>query len=185
MSGGVLFLDLATKAGVAFPGSERGRPLTVLWRLPKVEGDSENGREYGALFGDFRRRLVEQIGIVRPDAIGFEAAINVMGRGGPLERHVTSQSTIRVLYGLVTLAEEVAWTMNIRTYECAISSIKKHVTGSGRADKRDVMRAMTRLGVDHGNDDNRADAAAGFYFLSSMINPKFAPASTPLFGRRA
>lgn len=180
----VIFLDLASNCGVAHPGPDPSRPVTVLWRLPRTEGDKDEGREYGSLFSTFRQRLVDLVSVVRPDAIGFEAAINVLGPGSPARTFRTSQSTIRILYGLATLAEEVAWTMHVAAYEVAIATIKKHATGSGRADKRDVMRAIMQLGIDVGNDDNRADAAAGFLYLNCLIDPKFAPASTPLFGRR-
>lgn len=180
---GVLFCDLARHTGVAFDGPVRGVPATRLITLPKTGGDKEGGWEYGPLFAAFRQALVDLIALVHPDVLGFEAAINVMGENSPAHRFATSQSTIRILYGLVTITEEVAETLHLRVYECHIASIKKFITGSGRAEKSDVIRAVQRLGWDVGKpaDDNRADAAAGWAYLSALTNRTFAPKSTPLF----
>lgn len=162
--------------------------MTALWQLPKVDGDGQSGREYGKLLSEYRRRLVDLITVVKPSAVGFEAAINVMGQNSPARDYRTNESTIRIAYYLCSVTEEVASTMGLPSYEVAISTIKKHVAGHGRAEKRDVIRAVQLLGIDVGipADDNRADAAAGFMYLSSRLNPKFRPgADTQLFGRRA
>ena len=183
----VIFCDLARRTGIAFDGSDPGRPVTRLIVLPKVEDDG-GGKEYGPLFGKFRAELCDLITVVRPDILGFEAAINVMGIGGPAQRHTTNISTVRSLYGLASIAEEVGWTMGVKTYEVAISTLKKFTTGNGRAEKRDMIKMVKLLGIDVGEppDDNRADAAAGWLYLKSISDKSFRPgAATELFGRRA
>lgn len=180
---GVLFLDLARKTGVAHDGPDPGRPITRLLTLPKVDDDG-GGKEYGPLFGTFRREVVALIQVVKPEILGFEAAINVMGVGGPVQRHQTNISTVRVLYGLAAFAEEIAWAHSLRCYEVNIATIKKHATGSGRAEKSDVKRAIASFGIDHGGDDNRADAAAGWLYLKALSDKSFRPgAGTPLFAK--
>lgn len=185
----IIFIDCARRSGVAFPGVERGLPKTVLWSLPKVSGSKEDGFEYCAMFAAFRANLMALIAVVKPTVIGFEAPINMMGRGSPASEFRTNQSTIEVLYGLKTIVEEVAGTVGLggRCYSENLGDIKKHITGNRYAEKRDVIKAVQLLGVDVGTpaDDNRADAAAGWLLLSSKADPKFRPGrDTPLFGHR-
>ena len=184
----VIFLDLARNTGIAKDSRTPGVPFTYVLRLPGIEGDKDEGREYGAAYAKLREHISDLITVECPDAIGFEAAINVMGIGGPAQRHTTNISTVRSLYGLASIAEEVGWTMGVKTYEVAISTLKKFTTGNGRAEKRDMIKMVKLLGIDVGEppDDNRADAAAGWLYLKSISDKSFRPgAATELFGRRA
>jgi hypothetical protein len=119
---GVVFADLSRRCGVAFP-NDAGRCMTALWLLPKVEGDGPTGREYGKMLADYRVRLMGLIALVKPTAIGFEAAINVMGRGSPAREYRTNESTIRVAYYLCGVTEEVAAASGVTAYECQISGM--------------------------------------------------------------
>lgn len=182
---GVLFFDLARRCGVAHDSATPGVPKTYLLTLPRTEGSKEDGWSVGPVFAALRAHIASLIPLLKPALIGFEAYIPVMGRNTPAERHQTSQVTIEFLYGLISVTQEVAAAHKIDAYAASIQSIKKYITGDGRADKADVIRAVQRLGWDIGTppDDNRADAAAGWAQLSSILNPKFAIKSTPLFAR--
>lgn len=180
-----LFLDLGSATGVAFDSGEPGVPVTRLWRLPRAVGSPEEGYEYGAVFATFRRDLGDLVKVVQPALVGFEAAINVMGRDSPARTFKTTQHTIRLLYGFVTVTEEFCATHNLRCYEAHISTIKKHLTGSGRAEKGDVLAACKRLNWDVGGDHNRADAAAGWCYIKAISDKAFSPRSLPLFSRGA
>lgn len=177
----VLFLDVARKTGVAHDGPHPGRPVTRLIRLPSPSGDAEDGRGYGGVFMAFRRDVIALAQVVRPEAIGFEAPLQIVhGKG---LSSFTSQATIRMLFGLVAIVEEVAENLGIACYETHNQTIKKYLTGTGRADKAMMLAACARLGWDVGGDDNCADAAAGWALLKSLLDKSFAPSTTPLFAR--
>jgi hypothetical protein len=177
-----LALDLATATGYAFDGPHAGVPVTGLYRVPRSGGTKKDGLEFGPGFAAFRAWLVAMIGQVKPDILAFEAPLQIVhtkhGSGGGAG---TSQSTIRFLFGLASITEEVGAALSVETFEQNNSSIKRHFTGSGAADKAAMLRMCATLRWDVGGDHNRADAAALWSRIKSMRDPRFAPMSTPLF----
>ncbi len=64
-----------------------------------------------------------------------------------------------VLGGLGWTAQHVAWAFGVSRTTVAPSTLKKFITGSGRASKKDVTEAVRKLGFNPA-DDNEADALA-------------------------
>lgn len=70
-----------------------------------------------------------------------------------------TQASRRLLSGMVWEAHRVAEIREVKREEYSPSTIKKHITGNGRAGKDDVMRAVQALGHKISND-HEADAVA-------------------------
>lgn len=153
----ILALDIATVTGAA-SDKPRGafsaidRPYTFHFRTPvDAFGD------YGRAFGTFERWLMDTIIAHEPDVVAFEAPLIVGGRHGTTAP--TNVATVRLLLGLCSIAELVAHRAQLECFETHIQSVRKHFTGSGRAQKRDVLERCRVLGWHVGTNDE-ADAAA-------------------------
>lgn len=143
----VLALDISTNIGFAV-GSSAAKPVFGTHRLPKpLDPD-----DFGSRFAAFDLWLGEAIAFHEPTVIVFESPIPP--RGNNL---VTMWSTIRILIGLVSIAEMAASHGGVDCEEVAVPTWKKSFTGSGRADKRDVMARCRQLGF-MVRTDHEADA---------------------------
>jgi Holliday junction resolvasome RuvABC endonuclease subunit len=175
--GAGLFLDLARRCGYAHDGPTPGIPVAGIILLPRPEAD-----DLGPVYAELRRRLVPILRVVEPVAVGFESAVQAMSRMAT--KRETNPRTLRLLNGYVATVECLAAEWHIPCYETAATTIKKFLTGDGHADKDAMMKMCRLLGWEFGDDDNAADACAGWAHLRSLLEPGWAPRTTPLFARR-
>ena len=175
----LIALDIALRVGFAHDGPKAGVPITGVYDCRATSGTAKDGFTLGATFESFRRWLIAKIDEVKPWEIAFEAPLHIVGRT------MTSQQTVRVLFGLAAMAEAVAYELDIPIAEGNIATIKKHFAGSAKADKAAMVARCRQLGWDVGAtaDHNRADAAALWSMAHSLRDPKWAPTATPLFAR--
>lgn len=178
----VLGLDVATRTGWAINGPMSGVPIVGTFKAPRPEGDKAEGFDLGPVFLAFRRWLDGMIVIHKPDTVAFEAPLNIVHGGSA--KVLTNQNTIRLLFGFAALVEMCASEHGVPTYEANVGTIKRHFAGHGRADKAAMMARCRMLGWAVA-DDNQADAAALWAYVSALKNPKFSIMTTPLYGRRA
>lgn len=143
----VMALDISTKVGLAVGGAT-AKPIFTTYQLPKPSDPDDFGSRYDAL----DLYLGDQITVNKPDLIAFEAPIPP--RGQNIE---ATWPTIRLLIGLVAVAEMAAAHAGIDSFEVAVPTWKKSFTGSGRADKADVIAKCMRLGFRVATD-HEADA---------------------------
>jgi len=154
----ILALDVATKTGWA-----------VLMDDERIESGMQDftlkrGESKGMLFYYFRHWLRPILSSLRPDIVVYEAAHH---RGG----HATE-----VCVGLVTRIKELIDIRNARSPDheieyCAVHSatLKKHITGNGRASKNEVKVAVRQRLGRHITDDNEADALALMYYAEDTL----------------
>lgn len=152
----ILALDLATVTGWAVappPYAPAPTPVEAAAgaAMPKRWSGSKSFRhcsgELGRLASVFEDWLNELIVVQKPDLIVFEA---------PFIGNRPNVNTARMLFGICTVTEMVAFRRGIRCLECHNSTIKAHA-GNGRAKKRDMIRMARERGWNP-VDDNEADA---------------------------
>lgn len=177
---GVLFFDLARRTGFAHDGDGPGTPVAGVIELPRPVDD-----DFGPVYSALRRKASALIYRCKPRVVGFESAVQALdvmrGKDG---KPKTNARTKRLLHGYVSTIECLAADLGIECRETAAITIKKFLTGNGHADKAAMMRMCRALGWDFGDDDNAADACAGWGHLSSLVDPAFSIGATPMFGRR-
>lgn len=164
-----LALDISTYTGAAFDKAP-GRPAFATFRVPNVDDPDDFGTRYVA-FSDW---LAEMITVIKPDWGAFEAPLPQ--RGNNL---LTNFRTVRLLGGLVAHAEAEFVRAGIPCGEENVSTIKKHLTGNGRAQKPEIMARCRQLGWEIKND-HEADAGALWAFVHCKLNPGFTY-DTPLY----
>lgn len=165
----LLCLDLATTTGFAY-GTGADAPVLGHVRMPDTKED------VGSFLDFFYRWLHLKITDVQseigPDLeldpspygarlrnkkdliIVFEAPLLPRAKidpdptkGGRIIQAPVTISTTRKLQGLAGVAEMVAVQRNCLVEEVYNSTIKKHLGGSGRAEKPDMMAAAERCGL--------------------------------------
>lgn len=163
----LLALDIATQTGWAF-----GDPLTHLCGAgglpvpgPKPLSGSRRVLRPGAGLGESLSSVRQQwgkfLGEQRPAWVAYEAPI----MGGS----AANLSTVRLINGIIGTIESLCWELKIAApIQVNVATIKKHFTGSGRADKAAMMAAAARRGWSV-SDDNEADALALFDLVASRI----------------
>lgn len=134
----ILALDLATRSGWAVYDHESGVESGTANFTP-TKGN--NGSRYRKC-REFLQEIIDQI---KPDVVYVE---DIFARG---------KKTNQVLNGYRCCLEEACGVIPINPV--AATTIKKHATGGGRASKKQMVRAVERLGY-HPKDDNEADALA-------------------------
>lgn len=147
----VLALDCSSFIGWALFDSRTGVPMFDTWRAPRSYlGD------FGRTFVAFEAWLVGMVSTHQPDVIAFEAPITWVVDGSSNHPH-SSSDQVRLLVGMATVVELVATRAHRRCIEVPVPEVKKRLTGSGWAKKRDVVNAVVKLGhlVE---DDHQADA---------------------------
>ncbi|MBX3502812.1 MAG: hypothetical protein KF889_25485 [Alphaproteobacteria bacterium] len=141
-----LALDISTSVGFAV-GGPAAAPIFGTHKLPRP-ADPE---DFGGRFAAFDLWLGEAIELHKPTLIAFESPIPP--RGQNLQ---TMWLTVRLLIGLVSIAEMGAAHAGVDCEEVAVPTWKKSFTGSGRADKHQVMARCRQLGIlvrtDHEGD---------------------------------
>jgi len=182
----VLAFDLSRKScGWSHDSDRPGVPACGSLRLPKIEGSSEDGWDYGTTFAAFWLFARKKIDEAKPDILAYEAPLMPRpARNNDRQNFVTTEQTVRALFGLATLAETIAALSGIEPYEANIRTVKKFFAGHGFAEKEDIMARCRQLGWPI-TDDDSADACAVWALAKSTHDPKFAYATTPLLGRLA
>lgn len=138
----ILALDLATATGWAL--AENGRIESGVQDFSKKRGETN-----GILFLRFNRWLDEiatKDGKARVRVIAYEQAHH---RGG---------AATQIGVGLGTRVDELCAKHGIECLPVHSATLKKHATGSGRADKAAMCAAASRFAGHAIRDDNEADA---------------------------
>lgn len=159
MTGGVLALDLATTLGWAYASFDVVRtwprglaPPLQVERIPGVVYGEQRLVPSGASNGDvgakFFRWLDDQRVLFKVHTMVIEAPLP----GG--QRDVASAMR---LFGLAFAAETYATQQGWRFATAHNATVKRFMTGSGRAEKSDVIAACIAMGW-HPPSDNAADA---------------------------
>lgn len=130
----ILALDAATTTGFAHTDGAGGT-----FTLPK----SERADKFAAFAGMLNQILDEH----PADAIVYEQGHH---RGGP---------ATRLLIGLTAIIELIAAQRDCRLLSCHTATLKKHATGSGRAQKFEMRAAAEKMNPTiELIDDNHVDA---------------------------
>lgn len=137
----ILALDLATQTGCCF-GAPDERPELSHVRMPST------GVDVGLFLSSWEDWLRPQVAALRPALLLFEA---------PILAAQTQIATTRKLQGMAGVTEMVAHRAGIECAEVATSQVKKALTGSGKADKAQMIAAAKAYGFDPKTSDE-ADA---------------------------
>lgn len=172
--GGILALDLS-KSGTGWayghPAVLRSRSAIELAiahgdRAVPLSGSKPMGTaadSMGRVFCAFSDWLADSITTFSPGVLVFEAPLP----GG----RQSSINAGRLLIGLASVAELIAERRGLRVYEVAVSTVRKHFCGDGRATKDDVMAECRRRAwepVDH----NAGDALAALDYSIACLTPR-------------
>lgn len=104
--------------------------------------------DYGFLFSEYKNWLSDMIATYEPDIIAMEGTYpGIKGKAGYM------------LNNLNGITHTTAYIHDLDRREYAPTTIKKFMTGNGRADKQGVMEAVRERGFTISNDDE-ADAIA-------------------------
>jgi Holliday junction resolvasome RuvABC endonuclease subunit len=147
----ILALDMATRAGWATNvyGKKSGY----------VEFNQKRGESPGMRFLRCRAWLKEMLTLLGGsiDLVVYE-----------LPHHRGGAATV-VTVGLMAEVLSFAAENGIETMAVHSATLKKFATGSGRANKKDMVRAAKRLGWDDVEDDNEADASLLLGFAAKEL----------------
>jgi Holliday junction resolvasome RuvABC endonuclease subunit len=134
----ILALDAASKTGWSHTLNPGG-----VFELPKPTKGESVGRRM-VFFWDWLTSLLSEY---QTDVIVYEQAHH---RGG---------AATRIGVGLVTVIEMAAYTHECRVLSCHTSTLKKHATGCGRAEKYQMRAAAEAMNPTiEIVDDNHTDA---------------------------
>lgn len=164
-SASIMALDLGGVTGwaCARPGAE---PVSGSHRIPGDRGD-------GFYFDHYSQWLADMLTVHAPRLLVYEAPVLTHGK--------TSIQTAFRLMGLAAITEAVAHRREIRRVETANNAtVKKHVTGNGRAEKIDMLEAMRRRGWEP-RDEHAADALGVLLYAEAKHAPTVVRAAGPLF----
>lgn len=170
----ILFLDLATRFGwcQGAPGEE---PRYGSQRF------APEGAEGPAVFGGAIKWMGERLQSNRPSVVFYEEPLD------PRHLKKTTKNTTMRLMGIPAIIEGVCYCYSFFDIRSArIDDIRYHLLQRKppRATaKQEVIARLRALGFAP-QDDNAADAIAGWLFACSIVEPGVAAMSTPLFGDR-
>lgn len=128
----LLALDLATRIGWCCGRGER-LPVVGSYQL------DAQPNEIGAFLSEFELWLAGVLTEVEPEMVIFES---------PAPAGFNSLSSIRKTLGLAGVTEMVCYRRNIEAREIAPASVKKGLSGNGRAKKPEMMAAARAYGID-------------------------------------
>lgn len=173
----ILGLDLATSTGFAY-GDGSSRPVVGSLRMPST------GHDVGEFCSFFRAWYVEllvRLSVVtledrRPLIVCLEAPILPEKKWNPVLRKMeggTNIATTRKLQGLAAIVEMEAFDANerhkrtgqgreVQCFEAHLQTVKKELSGSGRADKGAMVLAARRAGIELSPGDEGQDEADAF-----------------------
>lgn len=165
-----LALDLATCTGFCFGQPDTGElPEIGHVRLPST------GEDVGSFLVAFEEWLTAKIREVEPALLLFEAPI-LASSATP---HVT-----RKLHALAGITEMVAIRDSVECCEVYPVTVKKALTGSGKADKDQMVQAARAYSLNPANADE-ADAFGLWLHAVRMRFPRDAGRWDPINFRRA
>ena len=176
----VLALDLSGRATGACYGAGGTIPHCVTL-FQELDGD-----DYGPVGSALSAFMVGLIRTYKISHVAFESPWVPMGARGNRERSgMTPVRIIRLGCGMAFLAETVATDQGCTRSEVEPSVWRKHFLGTGRPEdpKQAVMERCRLLGWPAKNH-NEGDAAGIWAYTQALIDPRFAYATTALFGRR-
>lgn len=166
----VLGLDLATVTGFCHGPADTGEVPTIgHTRLPST------GTDVGAFLLAWEGWLTETLEKVEPRLVVFEA---------PILASVTNIATTRKLQGQAGVTEMVAVRAGIECAEVSTSQVKKALTGSGKADKNQMVEAARHYGFTPAVPDE-ADAFGVWLCAVRLRFPALAGHWDPMNFRRA
>jgi Holliday junction resolvasome RuvABC endonuclease subunit len=144
----VLALDLATKTGWA--SLEEGILKCGTEHFIRRKGRRTKEDEHeGIVFSRMEIWLWKKLKELEPDMVVFEETAG----------HFKTVSASRTAFGWRSLMMACCARLSIPTMSVAASTVKKYATGSGRAEKPDMIHAAKQKFVDLDvDDDNAADA---------------------------
>lgn len=165
MTGAILALDTATVSGFAY-GRPGERPTWGAW--------NSAAPTTGAMLHKFREQLLRLCDSVQPTLIVFESPYvprEYYQHGPPI-----NATTLRRLFALAGIVEEVACGFGVECYEAPIGEISKFFLGSakqgGRAAKKAATIKMCRLYGWVTDSDDAADALALWSYAEHTIAPR-------------
>ena len=104
-----------------------------------------------------------------------------------------TEQVMLLLRGAIGVLESRAYNAGVSDIgSFSVHDARKHLTGQRtfpkdakgkNTAKAEVMKVARMLGVTV-SDDNQADAFAGWSYTCGLLNPRYALAITPLFGKR-
>lgn len=170
----IMFLDLASRFGWC-EGTPGEKPRYGSQRFAPEGADSP------AVFAGAIKWIGERMQAFRPKVLVYEAPLDPRHMGKR-----TNLQTASTLLGLPACIEGTAYLSGVYDIRQArIDDIRMHLLSRrpGRQTaKTEVIDRLHALGYQP-QDDNAADAIAGWLFACSIVEPKIKPAgSTPLFG---
>jgi len=149
----ILAIDAATKSGWA--SIINGRIESGVQDFSKRRGESN-----GIMFVRFSAWINGMYDVLKPDVMAYERAHH---RGG---------AATEICVGMTTRIQEAAARNGIEHMAVHTATIKKYVTGSGRASKEDVMAWFKETVGRDPVDDNEADARALLEFVMMDLGQK-------------
>jgi hypothetical protein len=173
----VLALDIATRTGFA---CGRVGELPTFGSIRFGNASSNDNVIFAGALNWCARFLDPQ---PRPELLAIESLLPPDAMGGRTTRNVRDR-----LAGLHGIVRAVACLRDIPRIEAyAVGDVRQHFIGDRKAKrevaKRETMRRCVQLDW-HVQDDNAADALATWSFACSLIDPRLAPRTVPLFNRR-
>lgn len=161
----LLALDLATSTGFCVGPADTGEvPTLGHVRMPST------GADVGRFLCAWQDWLEPKVREVEPTLIVFEA---------PILAGQTQIATTRKLQGMAGVTEMVAHRLSIECAEVATSQVKKALTGSGRAEKADMMAACRAYGFNPAVSDE-ADAFGIWLCTVRLRHPTLAGLWDPI-----
>ena len=121
--GGILALDLSTRAGWAY-GHDFAAPAHGVWALGKM---AELGRCLSCLAGE----MEDAIRVMQPKLVIMEAPLPPQAQ--------TAASTARLQFGLAAVCEMVCYEQGVECEEERAAQVRKLVLGRGRPDKDAIV----------------------------------------------
>lgn len=167
--------DVATSVGCADGRVGAAKPRYWTWELR--DGGDTRGARFLQLWNFLGAYFIE----TKVDRVYHEAPlpIAVMAEIG------ATDDTVQLLRGVAAIIELAAAAHEIPCGSWKVQEARQAVTGQGRYKRGEakaaVMRYCRLLGLEPEND-NEGDAIVGWYYESSLLNPRTALLTTPLFG---
>lgn len=148
----ILALDLATHTGIALgrPGAD---PLLMSLTIPSYK---EMGRRWNFYYEWLDHRLTQ--GDITHVAVEAPAKFQSSVQAATIARSLNSFTDL------------LCYRHKIPLFPHNIGTIKKFMTGSGRARKADMTRAVRQRGL-HPTNDNESDAAAVWLLTVHKLCP--------------
>lgn len=162
----IFTIDPSTHVGWAFSSPDLKRPIFGSKDFSEYSGVD------GRVHSEFRKWLIHQLEAAEPEVVVVES---------PFFRGKNSEFLYGFFNIIAMVAYEGGWWSKRQPIQCEkihLAHAKKHVTGRGDADKKQVITAITQLGYSVTND-HEADALAMLHFkLAHTADHQHSPGKT-------